>query len=199
MAIGLFVALEGIDGAGTTTQAKALGSALRERGVPCLVTREPSDGPIGTYIRTVLAGGATATPATMALLFAADRLDHVDRVIQPALERGEVVISDRYLLSSLAYQGTELGDPAWVAALNSRALEPDITFLLDIPVEVAARRRSSRDAAAERYERDGFLEGVAQTYRDLAAVAPSVTILDGGLPPGGLTGIMLTRIFDHLA
>ncbi|HYY53573.1 MAG TPA: dTMP kinase, partial [Myxococcales bacterium] len=110
---GRFIALEGLDGSGTTTQAERIASVLRAQGRRVLLTREPSDGPIGTLIRLALTGrlglpqrSGPLTEEALALLFAADRVDHLAAVIEPALERGELVVCDRYVLSSLAYQGS---------------------------------------------------------------------------------------------
>jgi dTMP kinase len=112
---GLFVVLEGLDGAGTTTQCTALAERLRQAGPEVLTTREPSDGPIGTQIRQALAGRlslpdrlAPLTAPTLALLFAADRVDHAAAEVEPALARGAVVLCDRDLLGSLAYQTADL-------------------------------------------------------------------------------------------
>src|SRR5215471_2535238 len=112
---GCFVVLEGLDGAGTTTQAERLASRLRQAGYAVLVTREPSDGPVGTVLRRALAGGVALphrggplSDHTLALLFAADRMDHLCAEILPALGKGQIVLCDRYLLSSYAYQGATL-------------------------------------------------------------------------------------------
>src|SRR5262249_48635759 len=107
----MLVVLEGLDGAGTTTQARRLGAALEAAGPPAGLTREPSDGPVGRLLREMLTGGhalpggAAISQATFSLLFAADRLDHLQREVEPALARGAVVVSDRWYHSSLAYQG----------------------------------------------------------------------------------------------
>jgi dTMP kinase len=101
----------------------------------------------------------------MALLFAADRLHHVQAVIAPALARGRVVVSDRYVMSSLAYQGTLLGE-RWVAAINARAPRPDLTVFVDVPVAVAARRRAARGGGVDIYEVDETQRRVARAYRE---------------------------------
>ena len=133
---GLFVVLEGIDGAGTTTQAERLVTALRAEGYRASSTREPSDGPIGTMIRQALKGrlglpnhAGPLGPQTLTLLFAADRVDHLEAQVLPALDRGEIVICDRYVLSSLAYQGMTL-PMEWVSGINAFAARPDITLFL---------------------------------------------------------------------
>src|SRR5262245_55399277 len=127
-----FIVFEGLDGAGTTTQAHRLVDSLNALGHESHFTREPSDGPIGTQIRQALAGrlglpgGQRLTPDTLALLFAADRVDHLASEIVPLCERGVTVVCDRFMLSSVAYQGQEL-DPAFVRQINARALPPDLT------------------------------------------------------------------------
>lgn len=173
-----FIVLEGIDGAGTTTQTARLASALRARGRSVYTTREPSDGPIGVLIRQVLTGrvvvpGEPAMPLgweTMAALFAADRLDHVAAEIVPALRGGTVVISDRYDASSVAYQGVSAGDDSvfsWILALNARARRPDLTVVLDVAPEVARARRSARAGRPEIFDDDALQSRLAAFYRDI--------------------------------
>jgi dTMP kinase len=168
---GLFIVLEGVDGAGTTTHTKGLLGALAARGLPVHATREPSDGPIGVMIRQVLTGRLVVpglhgprppTWKTMALLFAADRADHVESEIEPNLRDGVTVISDRYYHSSIAYQTATApavdGDEgrkrvsAWVREINRYARKPDLTIVLDLPAEVAARRRAERGRGHEIYD-----------------------------------------------
>lgn len=138
--------LEGLDGAGTTTQAQALVERLRARGERAHFTAEPSSGPIGSQIRMMLAGrlvgyrGGAWDRRSLALLFAADRLDHLQADIEPRLAVGMHVVCDRYVLSSLAYQ--TLDNPAaWVAEINRWAPPPDVTYLLRVRAEVALGRR----------------------------------------------------------
>ena len=159
---GLFIAIEGIDGAGTTTQAAKLFEALQAKGLPVHLTREPSDGPIGVLIRQILSGRVVVPGVhgvrppdwtTMALLFAADRVDHVDAEIVPNLMDGVTVITDRFDYSSVAYQSmtSDDGDSAidWVRTINARARRPDLTIVLDVPSEIAAQRRQKRAKAPE--------------------------------------------------
>jgi dTMP kinase len=173
---GLFIVLEGVDGAGTTTHTRQLATALSGRGLPVHTTREPSDGPIGVMIRQILTGRLVVpglhgprppTWKTMALLFAADRADHVESEIEPNLRDGVTVISDRYYHSSIAYQ-TATAPPAegaegraavssWVREINKHARRPDLTIVLDIAPEVAARRRAERGTGQEIYD-DGELQ-----------------------------------------
>jgi dTMP kinase len=181
----IFVALEGIDGSGTTTQLERLVSHLEECGRRAHATREPSRGPIGLLLRELLLGrhvlpdGEAADGQAMALLFAADRRDHLRREIEPRLAAGADVVSDRYVMSSLAYQAVE-ADRGWVASLQRQLRPADLTILLDVPVEVAAARRRAAGRVTERYDDDVVQTRVAATYRQLAAADPSAIVLDGG-------------------
>lgn len=192
MKTGRFIVLEGIDGAGTTTQTALLAKRLRADGVSVRTTREPSDGPIGTMIRQVLtgrivgAGGLAPGWQTMALLFAADRMDHVETEIVPFIQTGGVVISDRYDASSLAYQSVSSGrggDGAveWIRALNAHARRPDLTIVVDVPPDVGAARREERGEAAQLYEQNETQRALAVFYKDLARHLPKdrVAIVDG--------------------
>jgi dTMP kinase len=189
---GRLVVLEGIDGSGTTTQVAKLAERLRRAGIPVRATREPSDGPIGTLVRQVLSGrivvpgGKSPGWATMALLFAADRMDHVQSEIAPFIARGGVVLSDRYDASSLAYQSVSSGAAAtetveWIRSLNRHALRPSLTIVLDVSPEVAAARRVRRGEAAQLYERDEMQRELATFYRGLAKHIPGdrVVVVDG--------------------
>lgn len=187
---GLFIAIEGIDGAGTTTQSKLLHDALRAKGLPVHLTREPSDGPVGVLIRQILSGRVVVPGVhgvrppdfpTMALLFAADRVDHVDAEVVPNLMDGVTVISDRYDFSSVAYQSLTSddveGNIAWVRTLNAKARRPDLTIVLDVPPEIAATRRSRRARARELYEEDELQARLASFYADIDRHFPSDRIV----------------------
>jgi dTMP kinase len=163
-----FIVLEGIDGAGTTTQAHRLGDALRARGLDVLVTREPSDGPVGQRIRQHLKSGAhEVDQLEMAKLFAEDRLDHLAREIDPALAAGRPVICDRYVLSSCVYQSRYVA-PAQVWKLNERARAADLTLFVDVSAEVAQERRHARGGAAEMYEQLELQRFFVAQYRALS-------------------------------
>ena len=196
---GRFLVLEGIDGSGTTTQLDRAVSYVGSLGYPALATREPSTGPIGRLLRESLLGrlempdGAGMDGRTMALLFAADRIDHLQREIEPRLALGTTVISDRYLLSSLAYQAEE-AEREWVLGLARGVLRPDLTILLDLPVEVAAQRREAAGRPIERYDADSYLAKVSANYRALASQDPSVVILDGAATKDEVTAAMCRAI-----
>ncbi len=180
---GLFIVLEGIDGAGTTTQTALLEQALRSLGYPVVTTREPTPGPIGSLIRQALARrlvdptGEPLGADTMALLFAADRLDHGACVIGPALARGAIVVSDRYDYSSVGYQGLSGVRPfeetaAWVRTLNAHAIRPDLVVVVDIDPAHAEHRRRSRGTPEELYEIRELQATLAQYYRTLGKYFP---------------------------
>ena len=196
MVQGHFIVLEGIDGAGTSTQAALLGKWYREQGLPVLVTHEPTDGPIGSIIHQVLTSrlvvhGITGPHAplwtTMALLFAADRLDHLEATILPNLIDGVTIISDRYDLSSLAYQrssgdaDSKRSDVQWVRTLNAKARRPDLTIVLNVAHEVAAQRREERGWTAELYEEKSFQQVLENSYRSAESLIPGdrIAYVDG--------------------
>ncbi len=169
MPTGLFLVLEGIDGSGTTTQARVLADWLRSLGREAVLTAEPTKRPVGALIRQVLQGALPeADETTMAFLFAADRADHMAAVVLPALDAGRIVVSDRHYLSSVAYQSLGVR-MAWVESLNSRFRRPDLTVFLDIDPAVGLERKQRQGSVAERYEKVALLERVRANY--LTAIA----------------------------
>lgn len=198
---GLFLVLEGLDGAGTTTQAAALERALRGRGERVLKTAEPSSGPVGVMLRQVLTGrltgyGRPVDQTTLALLFSADRADHAHQEILPALEAGTTVVCDRYVLSSLAYQGLDLPLEE-VAAINAHAPAPDLTLFLDVPPKVAEARRKASRGHAERFERLDLQKRVDRNYRRALAHGlhgGALAMVDGTLAPDEVTRALLAAI-----
>ena len=181
------IVLEGLDGAGTTTQAKRLVEHLIARGRKAHLTREPSDGPIGVLIRQMLTGGHAIpgqpiAQSTFGLLFAADRLDHLQREVEVQLAAGATVVSDRYYHSSLAYQGTG-ADRDWITLLNARARKPDLTLFLQVRPEVAAARRVAAGRVQELFEDLRMQEEVAAGYKatlsELAAQGERIETIDG--------------------
>lgn len=143
---GIFIVLEGLDGAGTTTQARLLSAHLRQWGFQTLTTREPSVGPFGAAARAVIEGSDSMPPGGLALGFAADRIHHMYKPdgIADMLDRGVWVISDRYVLSSLAYQSAQGLDLDWLISVNKFAPTPDVTVFVDTSVKVCLERIQSR-------------------------------------------------------
>jgi dTMP kinase len=186
---GHFIVIEGIDGSGTTTQSSIVAERLVEKGLPVHTTREPSDGPIGVLIRQILTGRVVlpgpdgARPpgwATMATLFASDRLDHLEAEVIPNLVDGVTVICDRYDYSSVAYQTVSGGGDhdvsMWVRELNRHARRPDLTLVLDVDPQVAASRRGTRSGSPELYEVDEIQVELAKFYAKIDELFPSDTI-----------------------
>lgn len=211
---GVFVVLEGIDGSGTTTQAQRYAAHLRAARRLVHVTHEPSSGPIGTQIRLVLRQRlmmpATHQAETMALLFAADRLDHVASEIDPLLRDGYVVLSDRYDLSSLAYQSItsasaaeappsqrqDTGTVEWIRSLNRFARRPHVTVVLDVSPDVAAARRRARGGIAEMYD-DGELQArLGAAYRRAEELVPGDRIIhiDGDQDPDAVSAALIEAL-----
>ncbi|HJL18476.1 MAG TPA: dTMP kinase [Sandaracinaceae bacterium LLY-WYZ-13_1] len=187
---GLFIVLEGVDGAGTTTHTGLLGQALRAKGLPVTTTREPSDGPVGMLIRQILtgrvvvpgiSGNRPSSWSTMALLFAADRLDHLEATVHPNLMDGVTVVSDRYDFSSVAYQSVTAGADAetvrWVRAINQHARRPDLTLVLDVAPDEAARRRKERQVAHEIYDDGDLQQQLAEFYQDIEKHFPDDNVV----------------------
>lgn len=190
----MFVTFEGIDGSGKSTQAALLADALRAEGRTVVQTREPGGTALGERVRGILLGDGSITPWAEAALFAAARAQLVEEVIRPGLASGADVVCDRFLDSSLAYQGIArgLGVDA-VLELNvlaTRGLLPDRTFLLSLPAEEAARRSRGRP---DRIEREGlaFLETVSRAYRELADTHPGrIVSVDATQPPGEIARLV---------
>ncbi|MBZ0119129.1 MAG: dTMP kinase [Sandaracinaceae bacterium] len=187
---GLFIVIEGVDGAGTTTHTKILNDALRRKGLPVHATRQPSDGPIGALIRQILMGRVVvpgisgmrpSSWSTMALLFGADRLDHLEATIHPNLMDGVTVISDRYDHSSVAYQSiTGGGEPEtieWVRQINRHARRPDLTIVLDVNPNEAARRRKERATGRELYDDEELQQELAGFYLNIEKHFPGDSIV----------------------
>jgi dTMP kinase len=186
---GRLIVIEGLDGAGTTTQVRRLVEHLTAQGNPAHGTREPSDGPVGRLIREMLTGshaieGQKLSQGTFGLLFAADRLDHMQREVEPKLASGVTVVSDRWYHSSLAYQGTG-ADRDWIAMLNARARRPDVTIFLAVRPEVAAQRRAAARRKEELFEDLRMQQEVDAGYRatiaELLAAGERIETIDGEL------------------
>ncbi len=184
---GRLIVLEGLDGAGTTTQAKRLVAHLEARGQHPHLTREPSDGPIGKLIREMLVGGhaipgQAISQNTFGLMFAADRFDHMQREVEPQIAAGATVVSDRWYHSSLAYQGTG-ADRDWIAQLNARARRPDVTIFLKVRPEVAAHRRAAAGRIDELFEDLAMQQDVDAGYRatiaELTTLGERIEVIDG--------------------
>lgn len=185
----MFIVLEGIEGSGKSTQARMLGDWLSSLGISHVLAREPGGTVIGEEIRRALLHGGDVPARTELLLMLAARAAFVEQVVKPALARGEVVVADRYEMSSLAYQGGGRGlgfdDVRAVNAFATAGLKPDVTLLLDVPLEEGIARREQRDGDPDRIERAGdeFHQAVAGAYRLLSSSEPDVVVVAGSAGP----------------
>ncbi|MEM5868106.1 MAG: dTMP kinase [Candidatus Aenigmatarchaeota archaeon] len=182
---GLLFVFEGIDGAGLTTQSYLLKEWLEKHNFVVFLTKEPTDGPIGSQIRLVLNKRLIMSPTALALAFAADRMDHLENEIIPKIKNGVIVISDRYYLSSYAYQSLNV-DLDWLLKINSKCLKPDVIFLLDVPALICKRRMEKMRWHVELYEELEKLEEVRKRFLALAEnlrkSEENIVVIDGNRP-----------------
>ena len=150
---GAFICIEGLDASGKTTHTHYLVDDLRRRGFKAVYTTEPSPGKIGEFIRAyVLHRKKRVSSVVEALLFAGDRVDHIERLVKPALQKGKIVVCDRYLYSSLAYQGAAGLNLDWIRQINRNALTPDLAIYLDVPPEIVLKRMRRKKSVMERLQ-----------------------------------------------
>jgi len=188
---GRFVVIEGLDGAGSTTQAARLCRWLRRRQCRVHLTREPTGGPVGALIRAVLMKRVEVDMRTLAMLFAADRVDHLycqGTGIVKLLEEGVFVISDRYYLSSYAYQPLESSiDLSWLQQIHVHCVQPDLTIFLDVPVDICLERiKIDRGSHFEIFERKQILMTVKDNYHvvvEKLQTQENIQVVDGNRPP----------------
>jgi dTMP kinase len=197
--IGVFVCFEGGEGTGKSTQARALAASLEQRGYHPLLTFEPGDTAVGKELRRIVLDPATGelSHRTEVLLYAADKAEHVDTVVLPALERGHVVITDRYVDSLLAYQGggraLDLGDVEQVARWATRDLRPHLTVVLDLDPERGLSRFDERDRIEG--ESPDFFVRAREAFLALAAADPDhYLVVDADRPADDIAEIVLTRV-----
>ncbi|HDD42429.1 MAG TPA: dTMP kinase [Nitrososphaeria archaeon] len=172
MGFGLLIALEGIDGAGKTTIAKMIVERLDRLGIEARYTMEPTRSLFGRILRD-MALESGVDPRLEALLFAADRIYHLEKVVKPLLARGVIVVSDRYLHSSLAYQSVTTGDSRWVEELNKFARKPDLGIYLDVRPSEGLKRLKRRKT---RFEDESFLEKVRRRYLEYVRLGELVRV-----------------------
>jgi dTMP kinase len=180
-----FIVIEGIDGVGKSTVARLVVEALQRLQQPAHLTSEPSKGPIGALLRKLLSGEVEAPtfenyqagPSLVSLphLFAADRLEHIAFEVAPRIARGEVVVSDRYYHSSLAYQAFA-AEVSYVLMLNAQARKPDLTFILEASPETITARRIARRGPKEIYDETSIQLKLASAYRELPKLLPGERI-----------------------
>lgn len=174
---GRFIVFEGIDGAGSTTQVHLLFNFLRQKKISVVETAEPTDSFIGLQIRSILQGKAKVSPKAFQLLYCADRENHLDNEVVPALKLGKAVLCDRYYYSTIAYGGLNL-DKKWLLDITKDFLKPDVTFYIDTPVKVAMERMKNRKSR-EFFEKEKWLREVSGNYLKLMKNDKICVVLDG--------------------
>lgn len=203
---GLFLTFEGGDGSGKTTQINRLVAWLESRGQTVVLTREPGGTDLGVELRNiVMHRKGFIAPRAEALLYAADRSHHIHTLVRPALERGDIIVQDRYLDSSVAYQGAgRVLDPDEVRELSlwgTERLMPDLTVLLDVPATVAKARQAAEDRDYDRLEAEAedFHTRVRESYLALAEAEPErFLVVNGELPIEEIHQVIITRVSDLL-
>jgi dTMP kinase len=203
---GLFLTFEGGDGSGKTTQINRLVAWLESQGQTVVLTREPGGTDLGVELRNiVMHRKGFIAPRAEALLYAADRSHHIHTLVRPALERGEIVVQDRYLDSSVAYQGAgRVLDPDEVRELSlwgTERLMPNLTVLLDVPASVAKARQAAEDRDYDRLEAEAedFHTRVRESYLALAEAEPErFLVVNGELPIEEIHQVIITRVSDLL-
>jgi dTMP kinase len=167
---GFLIAFEGIDGSGTSTHSRLLYEFLVEKGFSVILTREPTKGVVGRLLKDALQDKfQIKQPEVFALLFAADRIQHVKEIIEPALRQGKIIITTRYIESTIAYQSAQGLTKEWIEAINKDTIWPDITFILDLSPEEAMVRLNRREKL-ESFEKREFLSKVRDNFLERAKV-----------------------------
>jgi dTMP kinase len=192
---GVFVCIEGLDGSGKTTHAHRLVQNLQNLGFDAVYTTEPSRGEFGRFIRSSVLQGRKRVPRVMeALLFAVDRVDHVEKEVKPALEAGKIVVSDRYVYSSLAYQGAAGLDIYWIEKINRSTLAPDLAIYIDVPPEVVVKRIRRKKSVMETLETQRRVQKVYINFVENRKLVP----LNGDRKKGAVAQCILKIVLDFL-
>lgn len=174
----LFIAFEGLDGSGLSTQAGILRNYLLDKGISVVLTKEETDGLIGGLIKSCLKKEWKTDPLTVQMLFVADRNHHLKSVIEPALRDSKFVITDRYVLSTLAFGGMDL-DVEFLKTLNSKFRPPDHTFIIDVPPDICLDRIRRGRFSVELFEEKKKLEKILANYQGLKDFFPNTHFING--------------------
>jgi dTMP kinase len=192
---GAFICIEGIDASGKTTQAKILVRTLRRRGVDAVYTTEPSKGKVGRFIRRHVLDREKRVPIILeALLFAADRVDHLKNEVNPALEKGKIVVCDRYMYSTLAYQGAAGLNLDWIQCINKFALVPNLAIFLDVSPEIVLKRLKRKKTVMET---SANLQKVREVYVQMVRDGHMI-MLKGDKPIKDLAEDIVRVVLDFL-
>jgi len=192
---GIFVCIEGLDGSGKTTHAHRLVRNLQKRGFDAVYTTEPGRGELGKFIRASVLQGKKRVPRVVeAVLFAVDRVEHLEKDVKPALMEGKVVVSDRCVYSSLAYQGAAGLDLEWIEEVNRFALPPDLALYIDVPPEVVVKRIRRKKSVMERLETQRRVKEVYMKFVDNGKLMP----IDGDRKKIEVEKNILTVVLEFL-
>jgi len=161
---GAFICIEGLDGSGKSTQTELLTKKLCQAGYNAVFTAEPSQGKIGKFIRKRLFEQERMPTTAEALLFAADRIEHIQNIVLPALKEGKIVISDRYVYSSLAYQGSAGLNLDWIESINANAQKPDLSLFIDVAPEIVLERLKRKKSVMENLQTQRCVREIYQKY-----------------------------------
>ena len=192
---GIFICIEGLDGSGKTTHAHRLVRNLQKKGFDAVYTTEPSRGEIGKFIRESVLQRKKRVPRVVeALLFAVDRVDHLEKDVKPALDEGKIVVSDRCVYSSLAYQGAAGLDLKWIEEINRMALPPDLAIYIDVPPEVVVKRIRRKKSVMERLETQRRVREVYMKFVENGKLVP----VDGDRKKSEVGNNILKMVLDFL-
>ena len=192
---GIFICIEGLDGSGKTTHAHRLVRKLQKKGFDAIYTTEPSRGEIGKFIRESVLQRKKRVPRVVeALLFAVDRVDHLEKDVKPALDEGKIVVSDRCVYSSLAYQGAAGLDLKWIEEINRMALPPDLAIYIDVPPEVVVKRIRRKKSVMERLETQRRVREVYMKFVENGKLVP----VDGDRKKSEVGNNILKMVLDFL-
>lgn len=192
---GKFICIEGLDGCGKTTQARLLVKALRKAGYAAVYTAEPSKGKIGKFIKKYcLNARQRGSIIVEALLFAADRFEHLENEVVPALKNGKIVVSDRYVFSSLAYQGAAGLNLKWIEKLNEHAITPDLALFVDVKPEVAIQRVKPKRSVMENLKTQRKVREVYMKFVDEGKLVR----IDGNKPINDVAKNILAVVLERL-
>lgn len=192
---GVFICLEGIDASGKSTQARLLVRNLRSRGFDAIYTTEPSKGEVGSFIRRHVLQRKRRVPAVVeALLFAVDRVDHVESRIEPALNSGKIVVSDRYVYSSLAYQGAAGLNIDWIDQINRMALQPNLAIYIDVLPEIVVKRMRRKRSVMETLENQRKVREVYMRF----VRGGRLVLVDGSRPTSEVAQNILAVVLKRL-
>jgi dTMP kinase len=194
---GLFIAIEGLDGSGSSTQCEKLRNYMDIRGMKTIVTKEPTNNLIGGLIRGVLTHDWTISPAGLQLLFCADRAHHLEKEIMPALEQGISVICDRYMFSTLAFGAMDC-ELEWLKTLNKNFMIPDLTFILEVNPAECVKRIGKGRSKFELFEQEEKLRVVLENYRKISTQYPRMFRVNGENSPDTVLKELVRNVEEYI-